>query len=686
MKNNPLRLFVVSLLILFAEVMCIRWFAVEILSLRIFPNLTLMVIFIGVSVGLSTYKQALISPLVQAVAVVSTLACILLARPLHFGHLTFKTTPEILGSLLLLGFIVANLSTVFINLGRVLGAEFNPLPPLKAYSINLLGSLAGVVIFGLISLFCLPPFAWIAIATVLAYLLSDKKYVIAIGAILSIGAWFSYADGTWTPYGYIQIEPDIKTDNCMPVKGNYVLSTNGEYFHGGTHILAVPSYQAIADVCKNLTQLQRDYRYGLELPFVMGNKFDSVLVLGSGSGNDVQTAMQHGAKHIDAVEIDPFIASCGRKKHPDRPYLNDKVSVHVEDARTFLRSNEGKYDLIQFAFLDPGVTLRVSSFLRLDNFVYTVESFRGALRHLNPDGVVSLAFATGGGELATKRLYATITEACGKPPLCLVHDSTGCCYFFFGPGVKPLPDNVLMPDNLRIWPSPDEYTGTRASTDDWPFLYLDFNRSAIYIYFFVLASATFLPLSVLFKGISGKLVVNEVVPMFFLGMAFMLMETKSITALSLLFGSTWIVSSLVITLILLLACLANWSVDKLKIDKVAPFYACLVVSLLFDYYFHVPSSSSLHPLLLDGISAFICCLPVFFGGIIFSILLKRTTNAVLPLSANILGVAFGGLLENLCVLIGIKGLSLIALGIYLLSGLPLLRSKESSTTKAERNN
>ncbi len=45
--------------------------------------------------------------------------------------------------------------------------------------------------------------------------------------------------------------------------------------------------------------------------------------------------------------------------------------------------------------------------------------------------------------------------------------------------------------------------------------------------------------------------------LFLLGAGFMLLETKAITELSLLFGSTWIVNAVVITAFLVMGLLAN---------------------------------------------------------------------------------------------------------------------------------
>ena len=81
---------------------------------------------------------------------------------------------------------------------------------------------------------------------------------------------------------------------------------------------------------------QKEYFY--QWPYtVFGDTFDDVLILGAGSGTDVAAALRHGAKHVDAVEIDPVIIRLGRERHPDHPYSDPRVTVINDDARHFLR-------------------------------------------------------------------------------------------------------------------------------------------------------------------------------------------------------------------------------------------------------------------------------------------------------------------------------------------------------------
>src|SRR5262249_24054073 len=148
-QNHALRLFVISWLILFAEVMAIRWMGSEVVVLRIFPNLTLMTIFIGVSIGLATYKRPLVPLSTMAVAVFGIVGLLLVSTPLELRRLNFADS--LFQIVLMLAFLVFNLTVVFVSLGRAMGQEFAELPALKAYSVNLLGSLAGVVCFAFIS-------------------------------------------------------------------------------------------------------------------------------------------------------------------------------------------------------------------------------------------------------------------------------------------------------------------------------------------------------------------------------------------------------------------------------------------------------------------------------------------------------------------------------------------------------
>src|SRR5262249_25949979 len=110
--------------------------------------------------------------------------------------------------------------------------------------------------------------------------------------------------------------------------------------------------------------------------------FEDVLIIGAGSGNDVSRALQWGARHIDAVEIDPVIYELGQRDHPDQPYQDPRVTVHLNDGRNFLRSTDKKYDLVIFALVDSLVLHSGYSNIRLESYLFTRQCFEDVRRVL----------------------------------------------------------------------------------------------------------------------------------------------------------------------------------------------------------------------------------------------------------------------------------------------------------------
>src|SRR6185503_4736701 len=102
-------------------------------------------------------------------------------------------------------------------------------------------------------------------------------------------------------------------------------------------------------------------------------------------------ALAWGAKHIDAVEIDPAIQRIGRADHPDRPYDDPRVERHIDDGRNWLRRTDRKYDLVVFALVDSLVLHSSVSNLRLESYLFTREAFEDVKAHLKPGGVFAMS-------------------------------------------------------------------------------------------------------------------------------------------------------------------------------------------------------------------------------------------------------------------------------------------------------
>ena len=115
-----------------------------------------------------------------------------------------------------------------------------------------------------------------------------------------------------------------------------------------------------------------------------------MLIVGAGSGSDVAIALSKGAKHIDAVDIDPRIMEIGVERNPDRAYQDPRVTRHVNDGRAFLTGTDKKYDLILFALPDSLTLVSGASQIRLESFLFTDQALEEARDHLKPDGAFAM--------------------------------------------------------------------------------------------------------------------------------------------------------------------------------------------------------------------------------------------------------------------------------------------------------
>ena len=139
------------------------------------------------------------------------------------------------------------------------------------------------------------------------------------------------------------------------------------------------------------------------IPFTSTSyNFKDILIVGSGTGNDVATAIRHSNANIDAVEIDPLVANLGEKFHPENPYSNKKVKLIINDARNYIKEVNKKYDLIVYSVLDSHANLSSKGGVRLDSYVYTVESFFEAKKKLKENGIMFLSFAVSTEQMGNK--------------------------------------------------------------------------------------------------------------------------------------------------------------------------------------------------------------------------------------------------------------------------------------------
>jgi spermidine synthase len=579
-------------------------------------------------------------------------------------------------SFLLPELVFALTAWIFLPIGRGLGGALASFRPLPGYSINLAGSIAGVLVFTLFCSLSIPPLVWFGSAGLawMGWLALERRPRLeftrsAVLLMASLAVAYVTARGViWSPYYKIELaDPEKMLDmrglspEAKKALGPVYLFVNNDYHQFAINldpkvVLRVTEQMRVKN---GMLQGLSDYT---QVPYRL-HPPKRVLVLGSGMGNDVAAALRNGPQSVDAVEIDPAIIGLGRKFHPERPYANPKVTVHNTDARRFLKYDRGTYDVIVFAFLDSQTLLSAYSSVRLDTFVYTRESFADAARLLAPDGIMVVLFATK-RDFVGRRLFAMVRDNFPDTARAWAWEGESPKQFDIIAGGPALTNPSQLP-NLSFRDITSDYLNAprpEVPTDDWPFLYLEAKRlGAAY----ALAIAAILAIAVIFVKRVLKDLGRVSPPFFLLGAGFLLLETKSITELSLLFGSTWVVNAVVISAFLVMALLANLCAGITRLPGPRYIFAGLLAFIIIAAVF--PTRSLLFPSMTASALAAgaMVALPVFFAGLLFASYFKNHPRPASALGSNIIGAVAGGLLEYASLMAGFKSLYLIAALVYL---------------------
>ena len=662
MFTAPLRIFLSSFLVLFLEVALIRWLPAQIRLLSYFSNFILLAAFLGIGAGslLGRAKRSLFLwyPALQ-LALFAVVYFFRLEVRIHAPgsiYFTSGTSDAVTAveTTLLLPVIFVGVAALFTTLAQRMASEMTALAPLRAYTINLAGSLAGTAAFALMSWVEAPPSAWflVAFASAVPLLRGRRWTTTALAAILCLavagGLVYDMQRGTiWSPYYKITVK---KLGRETVVEVNNIW------------------HQSMAPV------ETKEYFY--QWPYmVFGDTFQDVLILGAGTGTDVAAALRHRVRSVDAVEIDPAILRLGKQGHPDRPYSDPRVHPVADDARHFLRTTTKKYDLVVFALIDSLTLQSAFAGVRLESYMFTEESFRAVRSVLKPDGVL-VVYNYFREPWLVDRLANTAAAAFGEEPIVHVHpakDQLGL--IVVGPRLKTLerypdpPSEVTAFNQGAPLAPPVRHVRDKSvvpATDNWPFLYM---RTPHLPAHYLSALGVVLLVSILVVlGVVGGAVRKWSWEFFFLGAGFMLLEAKSIIQFALLWGSTWVVVSLTIASVLVMALLANWTVTRVEIRRPRVVGAVLLALLAVNYLVPVGAVGFESRAVESLVYSLLAFSPIFCAGLLFGSSIKRSGDVTVDYGANLLGAMVGGVAEYLSLVTGFQFL-LILVAIFYVAAL-----------------
>jgi SAM-dependent methyltransferase len=666
-----LGLFIISFVTLFVEVALIRYVGSQTRIFAFYKNIPLVGAFLGLGTGCfrsqgRTREALLFLAGMAAVMFFFTFVAQSLGGLLGTSA-GFASSERLLGwgfsgiapvlwiriaaNLHVAAFCVAvflALAGLFHMLGRILGEQFRDLPIVPAYSVNIGGSLCGLAAFVLLSALHLSPWLWfmVGLAPLLLWLgrgMALRAGILCIALSAAFGA-FTLHHTVWSAYQKL-VGREISI--------GYLIDISDTLYQVAMDLRP----EHIAELGKNPAPYYAWEFEGHPNP-------ERVLVVGAGSGNDVAAALRAGAKHVDAVEIDSAIIQLGRDHHPEHPYADPRVNVVLDDARhAFKELPAQSYDTVVFGLLDSHTQLGTSS-VRLDNYVYTIESFAAAARLVRPGG--TLVVSTVSGPSVRAHFLTMLQHACGS---------------------EVEPRDFVASTMFTCTPAagdPDPSATGRAlgvPNDDWPFPYLP-DHSIPASYLIVLALLVVASLVWLRRHQIGR---AEVTPlnahMFFLGAAFLLMEVYAINRLALLFGTTWLVSAISIAAMLTEVLIANLIVRVIRLDLRAVAYVALAALLIAGY------AIGPEAVLGQGVGAelgyaLFLLSPVLCAGVIFATSFSRVSSAGSALGANILGAVLGGWAEYGTMITGIRFMALVALALYAASLITIVIARQRSAVPA----
>ncbi|HXD88184.1 MAG TPA: hypothetical protein VN641_16975 [Urbifossiella sp.] len=795
MLSRPtLDLFIVSWLVLFLELTCIRWFPSHIVFLTFFTNIVLLACFVGMSVGCLAARNSsrylrqtpmwlLLGVLLGLVIEANRDRLLPLiaigdrknSDQVFFGaeagdSLPFRVPVEfVAGAFFLL------IGAVMVGPGQEMGRAFNRVTSrTRAYSANLLGSLAGIGSFAACSYLQLPPIVWFAASSLgIGFLLirpdetnesdagRERTAIIPLTLLACCVGLSSITSGFgivhhravfWSPYYRIDFEVD-----------NHLIETNLV----GHQIIEPRNRVPIAPNANYALPylLHRDLTGSDGRP--VWKPFKKVLIIGAGSGNDVARALQWLGDDkdawIDAVEIDPVIQRLGALHHPDAPYKDSRVHVHLNDGRNFLRSAQPEtYDLVIFALVDSLVLQLGSGNMRLESYLFTEQALEDVRRALKPSGLCAIYNYFRHGWLAA-RINAELAQVFGVEPAVIVltaepkdnikladtdaaiaftaflagskevidplrkkFQENGNSYWLPGdrpphptgtighfglqkPGPLPPPPKEAASINPHVIPT--DWRALRVAaveplgklplaTDDWPFLYVREPGIPLVTWRGMVVMAVLslvlwflyrprnpvgravpdfddsLTTSTKMSGTATKMSgtarstdaqLGLMLRSFFLGAGFMLVETKAVVQMALLFGSTWMVNTVVFAAILVMSLAGTLFVAKFTPKRLELFYmglfaaAAVAIAVPLDTFLGMDRSVQI------AASCALVFAPIAFAGVIFATTFARSRQPDRVFGANVAGALLGGIAENASVFLGFQYLLCVAVGFYLLS-------------------
>src|SRR6185437_12325930 len=209
--SSPVMLGFASFLMLFVELALIRWTAANNVYVTNATNFVLLASFLGIGIGFLNAKSnrdfvrwaplALVALVAFVLAFPVILASLSGSHP-YRGQFGMAALPRPLS----LAVIFVLSTAVMAGFGQAVARMFVTFQPLKAYRLDIFGSILGIAVFTLLSFLQLPPVVWGVIAAGgLVVVLGWRhakwwQYAACAAAVIILAVESAVPNQHWSPY------------------------------------------------------------------------------------------------------------------------------------------------------------------------------------------------------------------------------------------------------------------------------------------------------------------------------------------------------------------------------------------------------------------------------------------------------------------------------------------------------
>ena len=331
-----------------------------------------------------------------------------------------------------------------------------------------------------------------------------------------------------------------------------------------------------------------------------------------------------------------------------------------------------------FALIDSLTMQSSFSGVRLESYMFTVESFSAVRDRLKPDGVL-VVYNYFREPWLVDRLANTAAVAFGAEPRVHVHEARAFLgVLMAGPRLAQLTAPPHVPEQVTAFgqshaPSPARLhqrdRSIEPATDDWPFLYMRDRHLprhyAVNLAIVLVVSTVAVLVTLWGLGARRGGPAKWSWQFFLLGAGFMLLETKSIIQFALLWGSTWVVASLAIASVLTMALVANAVVARRTITRPWLVGGVLVALLALNYVVPIGRVGFESRAAESIFYAVLVFSPILCAGLLFGSAIARSTALAQDYGINLLGAMVGGVGEYLSLVSGYRTLLFVIAVCYI---------------------